>query len=216
MPAELVYALALDRAEALEFDGAIALFHDRVFPREEGGNSVRQVWVEVLTLQALTEAARSQCDAALAAVDGIGAEVPGLPFTKDGLQPFVDAPRTQYLLGQIEVRCGRVPQATGRWRRVAAATGLADLIWAWGAAKKLDGYNSAEWIRRFEAAQAQASTEAVTQAGSGSPYAAGVLEAVLGKRATAWAHFQQTLVLPDRMMSHHLSRMAMAGTGLPD
>jgi tetratricopeptide (TPR) repeat protein len=208
MPAELVYALALDRAEALEFDGAIALFHDRSFPREEGGNSVRQVWVEVLTLQALTEAARSRCDAALAAVDGIGADVSGLPFTKDGLQPFVDTPRTQYLLGQIEARCGRVPQATERWRRVAAATGLADLIWAWGAAKKLDGYNNTEWIRRFEAA--------LTQAGSGSPYTAGVLEAVLGKRAAAWAHFQQTLVLPDRMMSHHLSRMAMAGTGLPD
>ena len=208
MPAELVYALALDRAEALAFDGAIALFHDRFFPREEGGTNVRQVWVEVKILQALTQATAGQCDAAMAAVEGIGAEVAGLPFTKDGLEPFVDAPRTEYLLGQVEARCGRAPQAAGRWRRVAAATGIADLIWAWGAAKKLDGYNNAEWTKRLEAALAQAE--------SGPPYTAGVLEAVLGKPAAAWAHFQQTLLLPDRMMSHHLSRMAMAGTGLPE
>jgi len=208
MPAELVYSLALDRAEALEFDGALALFHDRFFPREEGGTNVRQVWVEVNILHALTEAAGGQCDAALAAVDGIGGEVSGLPFTKDGLTPFVHAPRTLYLIGQVEARCGRAPQATERWRRVAGATGIPDLIWAWGAAKKLDGYNNTEWAKRLEAASAQAS--------SGSPYTAGVIEAVLGKRTAAWAHFQQTLLLPDRMMSHHLSRMAMAGTGLPD
>jgi hypothetical protein len=120
----------------------------------------------------------------------------------------VNAPRSQYLIGQVEARCGHVPQATTRWRRVAAATGIDDLVWAWGAAKKLDGYNNAEWTKRLEAALAQAE--------SGSPYTAGVLEAVLGKHSAAWAHFQQTILLPDRMMSHHLSRMAMAGTGLPD
>src|SRR5580658_3697007 len=208
MPTELVYALAFDRAEALEYDGAIALFHDRFFPREEGGTNVRQVWVEVKTLQALTQAAAGQCDAALAAVDGMGAEVPGLPFTKDGLKPFVNAPRTQYLIGQVEAHCGHALQATERWRRVAAATGTADLVWAWGAAKKFDGYNNADWIKRFEAALAQA--------GSAPPYTVGVLEAVLDKRSAAWVHFQQTLLLPDGMMSHHLSRMAMAGGGLPD
>ena len=211
MPAELVYALALDRAEALEFAGAIALFHGRFFPREEGGTNVRQVWVEVKILQALTQAAAGQCDSAMAAVEGIGAEVDGLPFTKDGLQPFVHAPRTEYLLGQVEARCGRASQAAEHWRRVAAATGIADLIWAWGAAKKLDGYNHAEWTNRLEAGLAQALVQAV----SGPPYNAGVLEAALGKHA-AWAHFQQTLLLPDRMMSHHLSRLAMAGTGLPE
>jgi tetratricopeptide (TPR) repeat protein len=208
MPTELVYALAFDRAEALEYDGAIALFHDRFFPREEGGTNVRQVWVEVKTLQALTQAAAGQCDAALAAVDGMGAEVPGLPFTKDGLQPFVNAPRTQYLFGQVEARCNRVPQATERWRRVAAVTDVADLVWAWGAAKKLDGYNNADWAKRIEAA--------LPRATSGAPYAAGMLEAVLGKQSPAWKHFQEAQLLPDRMMSHHLSRLALAGNGMPD
>ncbi len=208
MPAELVYELALDFVEAQEFDAAIALFHDRFFAREEGGTNVRQVWVEVKTLQALTQAAAGQCDTAVAAVDGMGAEVPGLAFTKDGLQTFVDAPRTQYLLGQVDARCGRTAGATERWRRVAASTGIAELVWAWGAAKKLDGYDNAEWSKRLEAALARAEP--------GQPYTVGVLEAVLGKKSEAWAHFQQTILLPDRLMSHHLARMAMAGVGLPE
>jgi tetratricopeptide (TPR) repeat protein len=212
MPAELGYALALDRAEALDFDGAIALFHDRFFPREEGGTNVREVWVEVKILEALAQAAAGKCDSALAAAAGIGAAVPGLPFTTDGLAPFVDAPRTQYMIGQLEAGCGRAPQAAERWNRVAAATGTADLVWAWGAARRLAGYNKQEWTKRLEAALAQALAQAV----SGAPYTAGVLEVVLGKRSAAWAHFQQTMLLPDRMMSHHLSRMAMAGTGLPE
>jgi hypothetical protein len=158
--------------------------------------------------QALAQAAAGQCSAALAVVDGIGAESPGLPFTKDGLAPFVDAPRTQYLIAQVEAGCSRAPQAAESRRRVAAATGIGDLVWAWGAAKRLDGYDNAQWTKRLEAASAQAA--------SGPPYTAGLLEAVLGKTDAAQAHFQQTLLLPDRMMSHHLSRMAMAGTGLPE
>jgi hypothetical protein len=51
---------------------------------------------------------------------------------------------------------------------------------------------------------------ASAQAVSGSPYTAGMLEAALGKPAPARAYFEHTLLLPDRMMSHHLSRMAMA------
>ena len=131
-----------------------------------------------------------------------------MPFTKDGLPPFVDAPRTQYLIGQVETRCGRGSEAIARWRRITSATGAATVIWAWGAAKKLDGYNRAEWGPRLEAAAAQARTR--------SPYTAGLLAAVTGKHQEAWADFEQALLLPDRLMSHHLTRMAMAGVGLPD
>ncbi len=208
MPAELVYALALDRAEAVEFDGALALFHDRFFPREEGGTNVRKIWVEVKLLQSLSQAAAGQCDAAIATVASIAAAVPGLPFTKDGLDPFVNEPRTQYLLGQVESHCGHAPQAAARWQRVATVTNTGDLVWAWGASKKLPAYDNAAWTTKLQNALAQAT--------SASPYTVGVLEAVLGKQSAAWAHFQQALMLPDRGMSHHLTRMAMLGSGLPD
>jgi tetratricopeptide (TPR) repeat protein len=207
MPAELVYALALARAEAREFDGARALFHQRFFPREEGGTNVRQVWVEVNLLEALTQAAGKQCDSALAAVQNLGGEIAGMPFTSDGLEPFVNAARTHYLIGQVESACGHTAEATERWRRVAAATGTGDLVWAWGAARKLDGYDNAEWTKRLEAGLARAAT--------GNPYTIATLEAVLGKQSAAWASFQRAILLPDHMMSHHLTRLAMAGVGLP-
>ncbi len=182
-------------------------FRRRFFPREEGGTNVRQVWVEVNLLQELTQAAGKECDAALGAVHRLGGEVAGMPFTSDGLEPFVDAPRTQYLIGQVEASCGHADEAAERWRRVAAATGTGDLVWAWGAARKLDGYDNAEWTKRLEAGLARAA--------SGNPYTAAVLETVLGKQKDAWAHYQRAILLPDRMMSHHLTRLAMAGVGLP-
>jgi tetratricopeptide (TPR) repeat protein len=208
MPAEMVYALALARAEAHEFDGAVALFHDRFFAREEGGTNVRQVWVEVKTIEALAEAAKNQCDAALAITNSLGIEAPGLPFTKDGMQAFVESARTQYLIGQVEAHCGRAAQATERWRRAVADTRPADIVWAWGAAKKLEGYDQQEWTRRLQAARAKIDAE--------RPYFVAILDAVLGKKTEAWAEFQQALLLPDRLMSHHLTRIAMAGVGLPD
>ncbi|HVN02808.1 MAG TPA: hypothetical protein VMT86_00245, partial [Bryobacteraceae bacterium] len=195
MPTELVYSLALVRAEAGEFDRALALFHDRFFVREEGGTNVREVWVEVKTRQALSQAQAGQCDSALGIVNAIGAEVPGLPFTKDGVQPFVDAPRTQYRLAQVEAQCGRAEAAKERWRRVAAS---ADVAWAWRAAQKLPDYQEAQWRARAQAALAK----------SASPETAAMLEFALGKSTEARARVEQILLLPDRHMSHHLARLA--------
>jgi len=53
MPAELVYDLALNLAEAGDFERATSLFRDRFFAREEGGTNVRQVWVEIQLVHAL-------------------------------------------------------------------------------------------------------------------------------------------------------------------
>jgi len=194
MPTELVYSLALVRAEAGEFEPALALFHDRFFVREEGGTNVREVWVEVKAMQALNEAQAGRCDAALGIVNGIGAEVAGLPFTRDGMPPFVDAPRTQYLLGEVDSRCGRSAEANTRWQRVASS---ADLAWAWRAARKLPGYQEADWRARAQSALAK----------TGSPETAAMLELALGGQAAARAHTEEILLLPDRHLSHHLARL---------
>ena len=47
MPANLVYQLALTRAEAGQYDGALDLFKGRFFPSEEGGVSAAQVLFEL-------------------------------------------------------------------------------------------------------------------------------------------------------------------------
>jgi hypothetical protein len=82
------------------------------------------------------------------------------------------------------------------------------LVWARAAAKKLDGFDDAAWHKRLE--------EALGRAENGSPYLAGMLEMALGRQAAARAHFEDAILLPDRRLAHHLSRLAMAGTAIPE
>jgi tetratricopeptide (TPR) repeat protein len=208
MPAELVYSLALNKAEAGDFAGAAALFQNRFFPREEGGTNVRQVWVEVKLLQTLSDARAGRCDAAFSTAEHIGAEVPGLPFTRDGMEPFVNAARTQYLLGQVDSHCGKAAQASEHWQRAAASTHPADLVWANAAARKLGHYDEAAWRKRLESARSQPGDEPA--------YVTGMLELALGNQSAARTDFEQALRLPNRMMAHHLSRLAMAGAASPE
>ena len=53
-PPPLIFELILNLAEAGDFERATGLFHDRFFPREEGGTNVRQVWIEVQLQHALS------------------------------------------------------------------------------------------------------------------------------------------------------------------
>ena len=105
MPTPLVYTLARTYAEAGEFDKAEALFRDRFFEREEGGTNVRQVWLEVRLARAQAEAAAQHCPAALEIVRGLDKEVPGLAFTKDGLEEFLARPHFKSAVAQVEQRC---------------------------------------------------------------------------------------------------------------
>ena len=61
MPANLVYQLALTRAEAGDFDHALALFKGRFFPSEEGGVAAAQVLFEIKLMQAEAEAMSGRC-----------------------------------------------------------------------------------------------------------------------------------------------------------
>ena len=61
MPADLVYQLALTRAEAGQYVKALALFKDRFFPSEEGGITSQQVVFEIELMQAETWAKENNC-----------------------------------------------------------------------------------------------------------------------------------------------------------
>ncbi len=214
MPADLVYELALSHAEAGEFDAAEALFRNRFFPRREGGTNVRGVWIEVKARHALALADAGKCDAALAIAGGIGAAVPGLDFTQQGLDPFVQSARTEYLLGSVESRCGHRDEALGLFGRAAKSALPADLMWAHRAARELPGYDDAAWRRKLEAAVAPAE-EGIDHGylGSWGMYVAGTIYAELGRTETARQRFTQALLLPDRLLAWHLTRVAMAESG---
>jgi tetratricopeptide (TPR) repeat protein len=212
MPAPLVYELALNRAEANDFEGAVALFRNRFFAREEGGTNVREVWVEVRLQQALSLARAAQCPAALSLAPTLASKVAGLDFTADGLEPIVNSARTQYELGMLDSTCGRAAEAASRFERIAVSKNPEDLFWAYAAAKKRTGFNDAPWREKLEAASAGATAnDDGGIATSSRAYSIGLIELALGQRDAADHAFQQALLLPDRKLAHHLTRLARAG-----
>jgi tetratricopeptide (TPR) repeat protein len=216
MPPELVYELALNRTEAGDFAGAVNLFRDRFFAREEGGTNVRQVWVEVRLQQALSLQRHGNCVAAVSLVENLGREEPGFPFTRDGLQRYIDSARTQYLTGLLLSRCGKPQQAHAEFERAMQGKGISQIVWAAAAAKKLQPGDAADWRRELKTAldRTRANTEEGDYSGA-ALYNQGLLEMALGFRQKADATFVEALLLPDGMMSYHLARLARAQQ-LPD
>jgi hypothetical protein len=205
----LIFELILNLAEATDFERATQLFHDRFFPREEGGTNVRQVWIEVQLLRLLASLKQGRCSEALTAARQLGSEVPGLIFTRDGLEPILQSARTSYLLGTVFASCGQAEEARARFEIATAASAPDQIKWAWLSAQKLPGFNQAQWAGRLHAALEQAEDRSNTSAyPSWWEYTAGTLATELGQKAEAEARFRNALLLPDRMLAYHFTRLA--------
>ena len=198
MPAAVVYDLALAYAEAGSFDKAKALFHDRFFPREEGGTNVRQVWIRVRALEAASQAASGRCGEALAIVDRIGQADDALPFTRDGLDVFISAPANQAAMGIAEAGCGRAEAASRRLQAITASGDAGSLVFAYQLARKLPGFDAAGWKNRLESARRR-----------GNPVISGLLELALGNTTEGRAQIESALLGPDRNLAHHYGRVAL-------
>jgi tetratricopeptide (TPR) repeat protein len=207
MPTELVFELALNRAEAGDFDGATSLFRNRFFPREEGGTNVRQVWVEVQLLRALDQARGQHCEAALATANRIGSPVPDMAFTNDGLQPFLESARTSYLLGTVNSQCGRAEEARRQFESAAAKSDRGEIVWALQAARQLPAFDQNHWTSRLTS---ELKPSTAVSNNSLSAYNAAMIDRDLGHEQKADAEFRQVFLLPDHLLSYHLAREAMA------
>jgi tetratricopeptide (TPR) repeat protein len=204
MPVSLVYDLALSNAEAGAFEKAKALFANRFFPREEGGTNVRQIWIRVRALEAESQAAHGQCGAALGILDRIGQPAEGLTFTQDGLDPFIDAPANQLLFGSVEARCGRSDAAGKRLAAMAGRNEPAAVVFARRLARIVPDSRDAEWRQRLESAARQNATS------SWIATVSGLAQLELGNREKAAELFEAALLLPDRNLAHHISRVAIS------
>ncbi len=213
LPGSLVFKLALALLEAGRIEEAEALFAGRFFAREEFGTNVRQIYVEVQVHKAQAQATRKDCRAARATIAGLGREAAGLGFTKDGLEVFVEAPRTQFLIGEILERCGDNTGARARWEqasRAADAYPQPNLAYAYRAAERLD---QAEAVKpRVEAALQGWTSRLAVGTGYPGPNASGqgLMLQALGREEEARAKLREALLLPDKLMSHYLSRAALA------
>jgi Flp pilus assembly protein TadD len=145
MPTDLFYEYDLALAETGDFDRAESLFQNRFFQRAENGTNPRQVWVEVRLLHSMALAKEGHCDAALSMASQLGAVVPGLDFTQDGMQQILKSSRTEYLLGQLQSGCGHAEEAKKHYERAAGFKGEGDAVWASKAARKLGNYDDAKW-----------------------------------------------------------------------
>ena len=210
-PPALVFELILNLAEAGDFDRATTLFHNRFFPREEGGTNVRQVWIEVQLLRALASVKEARCTEALIVARNLGSEVSGLAFTRDGLEPILQSARTSYLLGTVFATCGQSGEAKAKFELAAAASAPDEIKWAWLAARKLPGFNEAQWQDRLRVALEEAENRTKT---SGYPswweYSAASLAKELGRATEADNRYRNSLMLPDRMLAYHFTRLAKA------
>jgi len=205
MPPQLVFELALNRAEAGDFEGATALFRNRFFPREEGGTNVRQVWVEVRLLNALDQAKSKHCEAAIATANHVASPVQDMAFTTDGLQPFLESARTNYLLGKVDAQCGRPEEARKHFENSAGKSGRSETVWAWLAARQLPAFDQDQWTPRLIS---ELESTAMSD-NSLSAYNLAMINRALGHEQKADQGLRQVFLLPDHLLSYHLAREAM-------
>jgi tetratricopeptide (TPR) repeat protein len=212
MPTSLVYELILNLAESGEFEQAAALFHDRFFPREEGGTNVRQVWLEVEIQRALSQAGHGQCSEAINIMDHVREPVPDLAFTHDGLEPFLRSGRFQYLLGRVYAACNSPEKAQSSFQQAAENWDFEDATWAWKASQQLPNFDPGSARQRLESILEQAKN-----AGDGSSpngrwfYNVAMLNSALGNTQQAEKEFREALLSADSLMTYHLTRLAMSG-----
>ena len=210
-PSSLIFELILNLAEAGDFHRAESLFHNRFFPREEGGTNVRQVWVEVELQKMIASARGGHCADAITLAEHLGKPASDLPFTHDGLESILQSARTSYQLGMTYASCEKPEEAAKEFQMASTASAPDQVFWAWRAAERLTGFDAKRWHERLQNAFAQAKSRVDTSSyTSWWDYTAGALAGALGNQQEADQRFQNALLLPDRMLAYHFTRMARA------
>jgi tetratricopeptide (TPR) repeat protein len=208
IPPNLVYELILNLVEAGEFEKAEALFHNRFFPREEGGINVREVWLELEVQRATAYAQSGRCAEAVGLVDHLAEPVPELPFTHDGLEPFVHSARFSYLIGNVYKVCGVHEKGRASFERSAQQSGLGNAVWSWKASKELPGFDESAAKQKLKGIIEHSNNDGEDSAWW--LYNRAMLDGSVGNDQQAQKEFREALLAPDHLMAYHLTRLAMS------
>jgi len=200
--------LILNLVEAGEFEKAEALFHNRFFPREEGGTNVREVWLELQVQRATSSARSGQCPGAVGLVDHLAEAVPDLPFTHDGLEQFVRSARFSYLIGNVYKVCGVREKARASFERSSQQSGLQDAVWSWKASKKLPDFDESAAKQKLN--DILESWNIDGERSAWSLYNRALLDSSVGNDQQAQKEYREALLAPDQLMAYHLTRLAMS------
>ena len=208
MPSNLVYELILNLVEAGEFEKAEALFHNRFFPREEGGTNVREVWLELEMQRATSLARRGSCAEAVGLVDHLAEPVPELPFTHDGLEPFVRSARSSYLIGNVYKVCGAHEKARASFEHSVQQSGLGNAVWSWKASKELPNFDESAAKQKLNDILERSDNDGERSAWW--LYNRAMLDSSVGNDQQAQKGFREALLAPDHLMAYHLTRLALS------
>jgi tetratricopeptide (TPR) repeat protein len=201
MPADLAYQLALTRAEAGQYERALAPFENRFFPSEEGGIASGQVVFEIGLMQAEAWARTGGCSQAETLIAG---KQPGMSLEGRTARDYVK-------LAGIAQSCKHAQESKAFLEKAAVSVEPADRTWAIQAKKFLGVYDPAKAEEPIAAALAAAENHRAAGSQSGSWwYNIGLLQAALNRKDQARQSFEHVLVLPDARMFHHLAREALA------
>ena len=191
------------------------MFHDRFFPREEGGTSVAVAYAQTRLISARLAAQTGRCAAALGEVDALATEQPGLPFTAGGLGDLLAQTALSHQAAEVEWACGRRRQARARWEHLAglrsgrSPMNVAIASLAAGSLGRADGAAERSVL---QAALADASS-ALDTGGASNPgvteCARGLLLQALGRDAESRRSLRRVFLFPDRNLSHVLARAAL-------
>ena len=111
----------------------------------------------------------------------------------------------------MNLQCNQPGPASNLFSRAAAKTGAGEIVWAWLSAKHLPGFNQEQWTARLQSALQQADAMTETSAFAGWwVYNRAMLNRALGHEKEAEQDFRRVFLLPDRPLSYHLAREAMA------
>jgi tetratricopeptide (TPR) repeat protein len=208
IPSNLVYELILNLVEAGEFEKADALFHNRFFPREEGGINVREVWLELEVQRATSFARSGRCADAVGLVDHLAEPVPDLPFTHDGLEPFVRSARFSYLIGNVYKGCGVHEKSQASFERSAQQSGLGNAVWSWKASKELPDFDESAARQKLNDILERSNNDGERSAWW--LYNRAMLDSSVGNDQQAQKEFREALLAPDHLMAYHLTRLAVS------
>ena len=104
-PAQLVFQLARDLAEAGRFEEAQRALATHFVSREEGGASRMEVYVEIKVLEAKSLAQKNQCGAARTLIQHLTDPVAQLSLTKDALALELQSKNAREAIGAIDAIC---------------------------------------------------------------------------------------------------------------
>ena len=125
------------------------------------------------------------------------------------LAGHADAARTKYMLGELQNSCGRKEEAQVLFQRAAGTTDSEQAAWAFMAAKKTNIEDEGKWHARLLTALAANQNKG----SSLGAYNYALLQRELRNETAADAGFREALLMPDRQMAYHLTRLALADGG---